>query len=147
MKTLEFRVLRTNDRDFLREVADGVFDHPPDPHATEEFLADPRHHIAVAIDGATVVGMITAIHYVHPDKPVPELWINELGVGRSHRRRGIGKRLVTTMLRHGAELGCRTAWVLTAGDNDPARRLYVSCGGTETAEMLISFETGDPDEG
>ena len=57
----------------LEHVADGVFDNPLDAGWTAEFLADPRHHMAVALDGNQVVGMASAVHYLHPDKP-PELW-------------------------------------------------------------------------
>ena len=37
---------------------------------------------------------LSAVHYVHPDKLRPELWINEVGVAASHRRRGLGTRLL-----------------------------------------------------
>ena len=57
---------------------------------TAEFLADSRHHLAVAVDEGRVVGMASAVHYVHPDKP-PELWINEVGVAPTHRGLGIGR--------------------------------------------------------
>src|SRR4051812_20147472 len=86
-------------------VAPGVFDFAVDPHFTREFLADPRHHLAVARDGGTVVGMCSAVHYVHPDK-APQLWINEVGVAPTHRRRGIARALLGAMLRRGRDLGC-----------------------------------------
>ena len=77
--TIEIRVLRQGDEAVLANVAPEVFDNPIDPQMTAEFLADPRHHIAVAIDGGVVVGFASGVHYVHPDKR-PELWINEVGV-------------------------------------------------------------------
>jgi len=64
-----------------------VFDNPINAEWTREFLADPRHHIAVAIDDGLVVGFASGVHYIHPDKPA-ELWINEVGVAPAHRRRG-----------------------------------------------------------
>jgi hypothetical protein len=30
------------------------------------------------VDGGVVVGFVSAVHYVHPDKPVAEMWINEV---------------------------------------------------------------------
>lgn len=136
---IEVRILRSDDVAVLRDVAPGVFDSALDEAATREFLSDTRHHLAVALDDSTVVGMITAVHYIHPDKPVPELWINELGVALPYRRRGIGRKLVEEMLRHATELGCTNAWVLTGTGNENARQLYAACGGSESAEILVSF--------
>jgi hypothetical protein len=73
------RLLGPGDAAVLDRVVEGVFDNPIDPLWRAEFFADPRHHLAVAIDGDLVVGMASAVHYVHPDKP-PELWVNEVGV-------------------------------------------------------------------
>ena len=107
----------------LLNVAPGVFDRPIDPAYTAEFLADPRHHLAVALDNGRVVGMASAVHYLHPDKP-PELWINEVGVAQTHRRRGIARQLLRLLLSRARELSCAQAWVLTDPENEPARRLY-----------------------
>jgi len=111
-------------------VAPDVFDDPLDARGTREFLSDPRHHIAVAIDAGFVVGFATAVHYVHPDKPAPELWVNEVGVAPSHQRRGIGKALLGALFARARELGCREAWVLTSRDNEAATAFYAATGGS-----------------
>src|SRR5690554_1295594 len=77
-------LLGQDDLAALETVASGVFDDPVDLERTREFLRDPRHHLVVAIDTGTVVGFVSAVHYVHPDKPAPEMWINEVGVATSH---------------------------------------------------------------
>src|SRR5262245_21824670 len=89
---VESRLLTAADsgEDVLTRVAPDVFDDPLDSGATREFLRDPRHHLVVAIDEGVVVGFASAVDYVHPDKPSPELWINEVGVASSHQGRGIG---------------------------------------------------------
>ena len=84
--------MRRGDEALLARVAPGVFDEPIDSRRSARFLEDPRHHIAVAVDDGLIVGFATALHYINPDKP-PELWINEVGVAASHRRRGCGKKL------------------------------------------------------
>jgi aminoglycoside 6'-N-acetyltransferase I len=117
-------------------VAEDVFDNPVSPALAAEFLADPRHHLAVALDGETVVGMASALHYIHPDKPA-DLWINEVGVAPSHHRLGLGRRLVAALLARGRELGCHQAWVLTDEENAAARRLYAAAGGEETAGVIM----------
>src|ERR1700758_4022411 len=132
---INVRLLEPGDAQILVRVAPDVFDNPVDSDLAAEFLADPRHHIAVAIDDGLVVGSAIAVHYVHPDKPA-ELWINEVGVAPSHRRRGLGRRALTALLRHGRSLGCVSAWVLTDRDNAAARALYAGTGGIEGADGL-----------
>jgi ribosomal protein S18 acetylase RimI-like enzyme len=132
------RVLGADEAAVLNRVAPNVFDNDVDARWTTEFFADPRHHLAVALDGHTVVGMASAVHYVHPDKP-PELWVNEVGVAPTHQGRGIGRQLMQTLFDRGRELGCREAWVGTEHDNVAARRLYASVGGTEASAVIVTF--------
>jgi len=127
----------------LDHVAPGVFDDSIDPAATLTFLNDPRHHLAVALDAKLVVGFASAVHYAHPDKPSPELWINEIGVAPTHQGRGIGKALIAAVLNVARTLGCTDAWVLTDRDNERAMRLYESSGGIATHDhVMFTFRLG-----
>jgi ribosomal protein S18 acetylase RimI-like enzyme len=134
----ETRILHSSDRAILDNVVPGVFDSVLDPRLVAEFLADDRHHLAVAVDEGQVIGFASGVHYVHPDKP-PELWINEVGVAVDHQGRGIGKAVIRTLLQHGERLGCREAWVLTDRSNQAAMRLYASTGGQEAAHDQVMF--------
>jgi ribosomal protein S18 acetylase RimI-like enzyme len=136
--TLEIRLLGPDDGHLLQRVADGVFDGPVEQRWLREFLGDARHHMTVALDRGLVVGMVSAVDYVHPDK-APQLWINEVGVAPSHRRRGIARLLLDAMLAHGRALGCTEAWLGTEETNLPARRLYESAGGAAEPFTLYSF--------
>src|SRR3954470_7212717 len=100
------RILGSDESSVLDHVAPDVFDNPVHPRWTAEFLADSRHHLAVAIDEGEVVGMASAVHYVHPDKP-PELWVNEVSVAPTHRAQGVGRRLLEALFERGRSLGCR----------------------------------------
>ncbi len=130
---IEIRLLNAGDDEVLRRVADEVFDNPIDPALAREFLEDPRHHLAVAIDDGVVVAFASAVHYVHPDKP-PQLWINEVGVAPTHRRQGLGKAVLRAMLQTGRAHRCTEAWVLTDRTNAAAMALYTSAGGIEGAD-------------
>jgi ribosomal protein S18 acetylase RimI-like enzyme len=130
---IEIKILRSGDEQVLMNVANEVFDNPIDANLTKEFLADPRHHIAVAIDDGLVVGFASALHYVHPDKP-PELWINEVAVAPTHRRLGLGKAVLKSLFEVGRAHNCTVAWVLTDRTNTAAMALYASVGGTEGAD-------------
>lgn len=136
---LEIAILGPHDAGRLASVADGVFDDPLIERATNEFLADPRHHLVVAIDDATVVGFVSAVRYVHPDKPSPELWINEVSVAPTHRGRGIASAMLRALVEVARDLGCSEAWVLTDRDNAPAMRLYASVGGLEAPSDQVMF--------
>ena len=124
-----------------------MFDDDVHPDWTREFLEDPRHHLAVAVDGDAVVGFASAVHYIHPDKPA-ELWINEVGVAPAHQGQGLGKRILSALLERGRELGCAQAWVLTDRSNAAAKRLYSAAGGVEAEGETIMFEfaLGTPSE-
>ena len=132
------RMLGPGDAHVLAAVASEVFDHRVDPALANEFLADERHHLVVACAGQTVVGMATALHYVHPDKPA-ELWINEIGVAPPYRCRGVGTRLLEALFAHGRSLGCREAWLGTDESNAAARRLYAKVRGREEAMIYVTF--------
>lgn len=135
---IDVRVLGRDEAEVLQCVAEGVFDEPLDARYTSTFFADPRHHLAVAIENGVVVGMVSAMDYVHPDK-APQLWINEIGVAPSHQRRGIGRLLLDAILLHGRVLGCTEAWLGTEGNNVPAQALYRSVGGLPEQFTLYSF--------
>ncbi len=139
--TTTVRLLGAGESAVLSNVAPDVFDDPIDPRWTAEFLADPRHHLAVAIHDGVVVGMASAVHYVHPDKG-PELWVNEVGVAPTHRGRGVGTRLLRVLFDHARALGCAEAWVLTDRTNNAARLLYEGAGGTAARDdpMMFSFK-------
>ena len=138
MSPVAVRLLDHDDAAVLDNVADDVFDHAVHPRWCAEFFADPRHHLAVALDNGVVVGMASGVHYVHPDK-APELWINEVAVAPTHHDLGIGRRLVATLVAHGEALGCGEAWVLTSPDNEPAKRMYRAAGAIPHEELSVMF--------
>jgi aminoglycoside 6'-N-acetyltransferase I len=144
---IEIKVLGSKDTGVLMNVAPGVFDNPIDPRMTNAFLGDTRHHLAVAVEEDLVVGFVSAVHYAHPDKSRPELWINEVGVAPTHQGRGLGSDLLRSILEAGRRNGCGEAWVLTDRSNTPAMRLYSSSGGTESDQVMFTFRLDNKAEG
>jgi aminoglycoside 6'-N-acetyltransferase I len=126
------KLLQPTDLHILKDSAANVFDDPIVESSAQEFLNDPRHRLVVALDGDLVVGFVSAVIYLHPDKPNPEMWINEIGVAPTHQRQGIGKGLMQAILEEAKRSGCQEAWVLTERDNIPAMGMYRSAGGEET---------------
>jgi ribosomal protein S18 acetylase RimI-like enzyme len=136
---IEIKRLSLDDTGVLANVAPGVFDDPIVWERAREFLADPRHNLIVAIHDGIIVGFVSAVHYVHLDKPQPELWINEVGVADGYRGQGIGAALIRETLNVGRRLGCAEAWVLTERSNEAAMRLYTSSGGEVAPEDAVMF--------
>jgi ribosomal protein S18 acetylase RimI-like enzyme len=126
------KLLTATDSHILNNVAENVFDDPIVESSAQEFLADPRHRIVVSLDDEIVVGFVSAVIYVHPDKPAPEMWINEIGVAPTYQRQGIGKALMQAILEEAKRSGCSEAWVLTDRANLPAMTMYRSSEGEES---------------
>jgi aminoglycoside 6'-N-acetyltransferase I len=134
----ELKILGISDLPLLMTTAEGVFDYAVNEAYAREFLGDPRHHIVVAMVDGVVIGFASAVHYIHPDKP-PELWINEVGVAAEHQGKGIGKAIMTEILRLAGTIGCVNAWVLTDKNNDAANGLYKSVGGLISEEETVMY--------
>ena len=141
--TVAVKLLGLADTAALERVADDVFDRPINATWAAEFLADARHHLAVALDGGLVVGFASGVHYLHPDKP-PELWVNEVGVSPAYQNQGVGRRLLAALFERGRQVGCGKAWVATERTNSAARRLYAAAGGEEEPEdaVVVTFRLG-----
>jgi GNAT superfamily N-acetyltransferase len=141
------KVLSSSDLPLLMNAVDDVFDNRVDEAFAREFLADPRHHIVVALSDGVVIGFASAVHYIHPDKPT-ELWINEVGVAEAHQNKGVGKALMNELLRLGKQLGCVNAWVLTDRSNEASNRLYKSTGGqvAEGDNLMYEFDIAEKND-
>lgn len=127
----------------LDHVADGVFDAAIQPDQRAAFLEESSHHMFVAVCADQVVGMVSGVRYLHPDK-LPSMWVNEVGVGDDWLRRGIAKRLLDAILDLAQELGCEEAWLGTESDNIAALALYRSAKGSEAAGVYFTWDT-EPD--
>jgi ribosomal protein S18 acetylase RimI-like enzyme len=136
---LVVRLAGDADRDLVDRVVDDVFDGPVEAARLREFLADPRHHLAIALGPANdVIGFASAVHYVHPDKP-PQLFINEVGVAASWQGHGLATRLLRVLLDRASTLGCSEAWVLTDADNAAACALYRRVGGRAQPSVMFTL--------
>ncbi len=132
-------MLEKGEEGVLAHVAPAVFDNDIEPALARDFLADPHHHIAVAIDKGVVVAFASGVDYIHPDK-ARELFVNEVGTAPTHRDRGLGKAVLGALLARARAVGCKIAWVLTDTDNTPARALYAALRGKELTLDTVHIE-------
>ncbi|MCG8325513.1 MAG: GNAT family N-acetyltransferase, partial [Thiotrichales bacterium] len=127
MKNVSYKPADAGDMDALIAVGDELFDHDINTDRAMEFFDDERHHLWLAYLDGNVVGMASAIHYVHPDKE-PAMFIMEVAVLEAHRNRGIARTLVKKLVEHGRGLDCREIWIATEYSNIAARKAYVAAG-------------------
>lgn len=137
-KAVEVRLLSSGELAILERVDPDVFDNPVRLDLAAQYLANPNYLLAVAIQGGVVVGMGSAIAYIHPDKPL-SLFINEVGVSEKCQGQGVGKRLMSVLLQQGRLMGCTEAWVATEENNAAARALYASAAGKEESAHAVVY--------
>lgn len=135
---VEVRLLSAADIAVLDHVDPDVFDNPVQRELAEQYLSTPGNLLAVATLSGAVVGMASAIAYLHPDKPL-QLFINEVGVSQRVQGQGIGKRLMLALLEQGRIIGCTEAWVATEVNNRPACALYTSLAGVEDQDLAVVY--------
>jgi ribosomal protein S18 acetylase RimI-like enzyme len=137
--TIAVRMLRHDDLARLgaahASLAAGI-----DARAAAALLDDPSRHAAVALDGACIVGLALA----RRDAGTGALVVADVAVAPSHRRRGVGRRLLQTLLDHGRALGYGAATVEADRDDVAARRLCAAAGGVEVPEprVRVAFPLG-----
>ncbi len=120
---VEIRQVGPGDEALFDSVAEDVFDEAVDPSRLAAYLAEPGHHLVVAIADGQILGQCAAVIHRHPDKPT-ELYIDNLGVSPAFQRRGIARKLLERMVALGKAKGCEEVWVGTEPDNVAARGFY-----------------------
>jgi aminoglycoside 3-N-acetyltransferase I len=135
---IAIRLLGPGDEDVVRELA--TYEGPGDP---EGLLADPRTLMLVAFDGERPVGFVLAYELPRHHGERSKLFVYEVDVAESHRRRGIASALLARLGEHARERGIRAGFVLTAPDNGPANALYRDAGAsTEAVNVVWEFSYG-----
>ena len=133
---IAIRLLAPGDEEVVRALA--TDDGPGDPEA---LLADPRTLLLVAFDGERPVGFVLAhvLSRRHGDRA--KLFVYEVEVAESHRRRGIASALLGRLGELARERRIRTGFVLTEPGNDAANALYRDAGaaGEEVVQWTFSY--------
>lgn len=139
MDGISVRLLEPGDERVVRELA--THDGPGDPEA---LLADPRTFLLVAFDGERPVGLVLAHELPRRHGDRAKLFVYEVDVAESHRRRGIASALLGRLADLARERGIRAGFVFADPGNGPANALYRSAGGaTESVTVQWEFRYED----
>src|SRR5690348_7367983 len=103
-------------------------------------MFDPR--VLVAVVGETVVGSIVMNVTFPAAELTLSLYIRDLYVAKSARRRGVGRKLVMAANRLRAEQGFSALEWTTDSSNAAARRLYESSGARQIDRAYFNERRG-----
>ncbi|WP_218824593.1 GNAT family N-acetyltransferase [Asanoa hainanensis] len=82
------------------------------------FVRSPGTVAFIAVDGHEVQGWCWGYVLARPDG-ASMLYLHNLEVAESHRRRGIGRRLLRSFMEAGAQLGAGKMFLITGEGNAP----------------------------
>ena len=148
---LTIRVAKPEDRETLQQLIVDIEseDHPEDPDAARSAPAGMKrsllHYDALGADSVWFLiaevdenpaGLAILIRIPKLDRRVGFLYLDELHVVQTWRRRGIGRALLERSFALCTELGLKGIRLLTRPDNLPARALYESVGFHANQTML-----------
>jgi aminoglycoside 3-N-acetyltransferase I len=112
---------------------------PPDDAHLRRLLDSDTFVAIVARDAATgaVVGGLTAYDLVKPERATSELYIYDLAVAASHRRRGIATACIDRLRAIARARGAWVVYVQADLADAPAIALYTTLG---TREDVLHFD-------
>jgi GNAT superfamily N-acetyltransferase len=94
------------------------------------FLADESNYLVAAYEeDGTPVGFAFGYSLPRIDRPMNMMYVYEVGVVEGRRNQGIGKAIMTEMVRICRDEGFMEMFVITGRENTPAMRLYSRSGG------------------
>lgn len=119
-------------------------DAVPSDAYLRSFLALPHVIVIAARDGSSVIGGLVAYELAKFERERREIYIYDLAVAASHRRRGIATALITELKRLARERGAYVIFVQADPGDAAAINLYESLGTREDVhhfDILVTLST------
>lgn len=127
----------------LYALMSSAFDEPQAPLSEAylaALLASERFWTIAALSGDELLGGVTAHSLYMTRQEASEVFIYDIAVHPSYRRRGVGKALVSTLRAMCAQAGIGVAFVPADNEDTHAIDFYRSLGGIPTPVTLFTFE-------
>jgi aminoglycoside 3-N-acetyltransferase I len=110
---------------------------PPDSGYVERLLGKEHVVALVAVDGGEVVGGLVAYELDKFEQARSEIYIYDLAVAETHRRRGIATALIRRVQEIARERAAGVIFVQADYGDDPAIALYEKLG---VREEVLHFD-------
>ena len=117
--------------------AESYADRRPRPEYLRRLLGTDHFIALAAVDGDAVVGALAAYVLEKFEQERSEVYIYDLAVAQTHRRRGVATALIRELERIAASRGARVIFVQADHGDDPAIALYTKLG---TREDVLHFD-------
>ena len=129
------RRLRAGDEPLNQEVCRLFKERVPSDAEARRFLERDDVVVFAALDGERPVGFAYGyvLERIDGDRSV---FLYELGVDETRRRRGLGRRLAEAMREVAVDARAVKMWVQTDEANEPAKRTYASAGAARAGTDL-----------
>lgn len=146
MPATAIRPARPADLDALVALLGELFsieaDFRPDPVRQRKglslLLGDRlRRAVLVAEVGGEIVGMVTGQMVISTSEGAASVWVEDMVVAGSVRRKGIGKRLLRAVEEWAAARGATRLQLLADRENPPALRFYEARGWKGTRLVCL----------
>jgi aminoglycoside 3-N-acetyltransferase I len=120
---------------------DTYCNHQPGDSYLEQLLRSDSFIAVAALENGAVVGGLAAYELRKFEQERSELYIYDLAVSESHRRRGIARALISELKLIGAERGAYVVFVQADHADQPAIELYSRFG---RREEVLQFDIDVP---
>jgi|SRR5450631_2277344 len=105
----------------------------------EQLLCRSEFWALAAFAGEDIVGGLTAHTLPMTCQESSEIFIFDIAVCSAHRRKGIGRRLVSTLCRQASEAGIHKLFLAADNDDEHALDFYRRLGGIPTPTTMFVF--------
>ena len=118
----------------MAELEGRCFSLPRTEDMFSRWVSAPDRVLLCAVEGETLAG------YADFQFVLDEGYIGNVAVSEKFRRRGLGKALVTALLREGEARKLSFLTLEVRRSNAPARALYADCGFEIVGEQKNAYE-------
>ena len=144
---IEFKRLTVEDVDIYQTVVKNFRDQDVTVEKALSFLHNPTNIVYVAHEDRNAVAYILCYRTNRMDNGNDIMNIFHLFVLDTHRRQGLGLKLMDIVLTYAKEEKLHYVFLITQNDNTAANALYLKCGGynhPKDKEVYFWYITGRP---
>lgn len=105
----------------------------------KNFLSDDRTYLFIAILEENIIGYTICFRFPDFTEEGFLAYLYDIEVVETHRKKGIGRRLVEESLAELKKDGVTELWLGTATDNKAGQALFTATGGEKSGETFNDF--------